>query len=190
MGPVSRQQLVPESLARGHDSIEDLRREQSLDEVVDPAVAVASGEPEDPRLRQRLEERPDLIGRTPVPVDRRLWSDVLRGHRTRRPDPVHELLDEGRMLVERATVVPESRAVPRDPVPGQLGRRNEREALVVDLEQGPLLVQEAVRHLPTVGRHAGQEHEVVVPTSDLDRVELDRAQPVEHGEDAVPPRRE
>ena len=106
MGSVTRQQLVPERLARRRDPFEELRREQPLDEVVDPAVALASGDPEDPGLAQRLEDRPDLIGRTPVPLDRRPWRDVGRGHRTRRPDPVEQLLDEGGMLVERAHLVP------------------------------------------------------------------------------------
>ena len=62
-----------------------------------------------------------------------------------RPDPVEQLVDEGGMLVEGALLVTDPRPVPVDPVPGQLGRRDEREALVVRLEQRSLLVEEGVR---------------------------------------------
>ena len=190
VGSVPRQQLVPERVARRHDLFQELRREQPLGEVVDPAVALAPRDPEGPGLGQRLEDRPDLVGRTPVPLDRVASRDVGRRQRALRPDPVEQLIDERSMFVERGLFVPYPRAVPVDPVPGELGRRDEREALVVRLEEGSLLIEEMVRHLPSVAGHARQEHEVVVPADDVDRVELDRAEPVEHREDAVRPRRE
>src|SRR4029453_1548873 len=70
VAPVARHELVSELLARRMAVGEELRREQSLDEVVDPLVAVAPGDAQDPGLAERLEDRPDLIRRAPVPVDR------------------------------------------------------------------------------------------------------------------------
>jgi hypothetical protein len=51
-----------------------------------------------------------------------------------------------------------SRALSQAIRPGKLRGRDEREALVVDLEQGPLLVQEAVGHVPPGVGHARREH--------------------------------
>ena len=92
-----------------------------------------------------------------------------------RPDPLEQLLDERRVLIECRAIVTQPRPVPRDPVVRQLRRRQDREALVVGLEQRPLLVQEAVRPLAPVAGDPGEQHEVVVATGDLERVELERA---------------
>ena len=45
------------------------RREQPLDQVVVPAVALAARDRQDPGLGERLEDRAHLVGRPPVPVD-------------------------------------------------------------------------------------------------------------------------
>ena len=76
------------------------------------------------------------------------------------------------------------RPVPGDPEPGQLRRRQDREHLVVGLEERPVLVQQRVRPRPAVAGDAGEQDEIVVPAGDVDRVELDRAKAVEDGHDA------
>ena len=75
-------------------------------------------------------------------------------------------------------------AVPGDPVPGQLGRRHDRQHLVVRLEQATLLVQQRVRPLAPVAVDPGEQHEVVVATGDVERVELERPEPVHDRHDA------
>ena len=103
MGPVARQQLVATLLAlRSRALGQQLGGEEPLGQVVDAAVAVAPGEAQDPGLGQRLEDRPDLVGRAPVPVDRRARLDVGRRQRAVAPDPLEQLLDERRVLVEAA----------------------------------------------------------------------------------------
>jgi hypothetical protein len=88
------------------------------------------------------------------------------------------------VLVERAALVAMPRPVPGDPIPRQLGGRQQAETLVVGLEQGPLLVQQAVGHLPAIPLHPGEEHEVVVAPGDLERIELERPEAVDHPHDA------
>jgi hypothetical protein len=165
---------VPELLAHRPPFGEQVGREQPLRQVVDAAVPLAPRDPQDSGLGQRLEDRPDLVRRAPVPVDRLARLDVRGGQRAVLADPADELLDERGVLVERAAFVDPARAVPRDPIPRQLRRRHDREHLVERLEQRPLLVQERVGPFPAVAGDPGEQHEVVVPPGDVDRVELDR----------------
>ena len=81
---------------------EDLGREQPLGEVVDAEVALAPGDAERADLGERLEDRPHLVRRAPVPVDRLARPDVPRLERALVADPLEELLDERRVVVERA----------------------------------------------------------------------------------------
>jgi hypothetical protein len=68
---------VPELLAHRPPFGEQVGREQPLRKVVDAAVPLAPRDPEDSRLGQRLEDRPDLVRRAPVPVDRLARLDVV-----------------------------------------------------------------------------------------------------------------
>ena len=94
-------------------------------------------------------------------------------------DPLEQLLDERRVLVERAAAVRLVAAVPRDPVPRQLGRRHDREHLVVRLVQRAVAVQELVRPGAPVAVDARQQRQVVVAAGDVDRVELQRPEAVD-----------
>ena len=100
--------------------LEELGGEEALGEVVDAAVPLAPGQPQDPGLGQRLEDGPDLVGRAPVPVDRRARRDVGRRQRTVAADPVEQLLDQRRVLVERGPRRARPGSVPGDAIPGQL----------------------------------------------------------------------
>ncbi len=73
---VARQQLVADLFARRMPLREELRREQPLDQVVHALVAFAPGDAEHAGLGERLEDRPDLVRRPPVPVDRLARPDV------------------------------------------------------------------------------------------------------------------
>ena len=185
VGTVARQELEAALLELRRPLGEELGWEQSLDQVVDPAVSLAPGDPEDPGLGERLEDRPDLVRRAPVPVDRGAGREVGRGEMAVGPDPLEELLDERGVLVEDAAVVRGAVEVPGDPEPGQVGRGDEAQALVVGLVENPLVVEEIVGQLAAVARDAGEEDEVVVSTGDLEGVELDRAEPLENGQDPV-----
>ena len=102
------------------------------------------------------------------------------------PDPLEKLGDERGVLHEDAGLLHGAVQVPGDPIPGQVGRRDEAQALVVGLVENALLVEKCVGQLAAVARDAGEEHEVVVSAGDLERVELDRAEPLEDGEDPLP----
>ena len=73
--------------------------------------------------------------------------------------------------------------VPGDAVPRQLGGRDEGEALVVGLVDPALLVQEGVGPLAAIAGDPRRQDEVVVAPGDLERVELDRTEPLEDGLD-------
>ena len=67
--------------------------------------------------------------------------------------------------------------------PRKLAHRDERESLVVRLEDLPALVEQVAPGGVVLG-HARVQHEVVVPTGNRERIELDRPQPsedLEHG---------
>ena len=98
-----------------------------------------------------------------------------------RPDPLEQLFDERRVLIECRAVMTGPRPIPGDPVVRQLRRRQDREALVVGLEQRPFLVQQAVRPLPPIAVDPGKQDEIVIATGDLERVELERGDALDHG---------
>ena len=75
--------------------------------------------------------------------------------------------------------------VPGQAMPGQLARREDAEALVVGLEQEAPLVEQVVRPRAPVAGDAGVEDEVVVAPGDLERVELQGAEAIHDGEDAL-----
>ena len=151
---------------------EDLRGEESLGEVIDPEVALPPADPEDPGLGEALEDGPDLVGRAPVPVDRLARADVAGQQRAAVPDPPEELLDEGCVLVEGAAFVPRAHPVPDPAIERELGDGHDVEALVVGLVQAPVLVQPVVGPLAAVAGDTGEQHQVVVATGHLERVEL------------------
>ena len=75
------------------------------------------------------------------------------------------------------------RAPARHAEPRKLARRDEREPLVVRLEDLAALVEQVAPGGVVLG-HARVQHEVVAPTGNRERIELDRAQSaedIEHG---------
>ncbi len=184
MRPEAGQQLVATLLVLRAALGQQVGREQPLDQVVDAPVAVASGQPQDPGLGERLEHRANGVRRAPVPVDGRARFDVGRGQRPVSSDPVQQLLDQRGVLVERATVVLDAIDVPGDPVPGQLCRRDEREALVVGLVQLARLVQVGVGPGPAIAGDPRQQQQVVVAPGDLERIELEGPEAIHDPQDA------
>ncbi len=176
---VPRQQLVTQLLLGRHPAGQQVRWEQPIGQVVHAAVALTPRDREDPRLGQRLEQRADLIGGPPVPVDGRPRLDVGRRQRAVGTDAVQQLLDQGRVVVERAATVLDLSLVPGDPVPGQLRGRHQRQLLVVRLVQHPVAVQEVLGPLAPVAVDPRQQRQVVVAARDLEGVELERPEPVD-----------
>ena len=80
---------------------------------------------------------------------------------------------------------PSAHGLPGDPVVGQLARRQQVEGLVVRLEQQPPAVEQLVGQLAAVAADPSLEHEVVVAAGHLQRVELQRAEPIDYGQDAL-----
>jgi hypothetical protein len=105
---------VASLLARRRSFCEEVRREQTLGEVVDPPVPLAPGKAQDARLREGLEDGPDRVRRPPVPVDRGPWLKVGRRQRAIASDPFEQLLDERSVDVERRPVVLVAVLVPGD----------------------------------------------------------------------------
>ena len=182
---VPGQELVLQLLVLRAPLREQLGREQALREVVQAPVAVAAGDPEHARKRQRLEDRADLVRRAPVPVDRLAHLDVSGRQRPLLPDPLEQLGDELGVVVELAVPVRRRVAVPADPVVGQLRRRQQRQALVVGLVEPPFPVEQVIRPLSAVAVDARGEDEVVVAPGDVERVELERAEPRDDGLDRL-----
>ena len=92
-------------LAFGASLGEQVGRKEALGQVVDAPVAVAPGQPEDAGLGERLEDRADLVGRAPVPVDGGPRLDVGRGERSVLADPAEELLDQRAVVAEGRRLV-------------------------------------------------------------------------------------
>ena len=162
---------------------QELRREEPLREVVDAAVALAAGDRQDAGLAQRLQDRADLVGGAPVPVDGRTRLNVRGAQRAALADPLQQLLDQWGMLVEGTSRVALVVEVPRQPVPGQLRGGHQRQHLVVRLVQDAIAVQEVIGPVPPITRDAGEERQVVVAAGDLEGVELERAEAVHHAHD-------
>jgi hypothetical protein len=152
-------------------------RKQPFEEIVVAAVAVPAREAERARECLRLEHRAHGIRWHPEPVLRRsaLGLEVERRQRTFRTDPLEHALGHLGVLGEGL-----QRAPARDPAePRELARRDEREPLVVRLEDLATLEERVAPGRVVVG-DARVQHEVVVPAGDRERVELDRAKPAEH----------
>ena len=111
--------------------------------------------------------------------------EVGRRQRAVPPDPVEQLLDEGRVRRRRCPPSWPSRI--RSQViryHGISAVGHQRQALVVGLVQGPGVVQVAVRPGAPVARDPGAEDQVVVAPGDVERVELERPEPVDDREHA------
>ena len=139
--------------------------------------------PRMPGLGQRLEDRPDLVGRAPVPVDRRARLDVGRRQRTVAPDPIEELRDEVGVLDERA-------ASCRARLRSQLTRYHGSSA--VGRIDRPLLYASNRTRSPysSASVQARRKPSIRAARSrswfrpdDVERVELERAEPVHHAHD-------
>src|SRR5947207_5277630 len=128
-------------LVLGSSVSQELPRKEAFGQVVNTPVALAPADTEDAGLGECLEDRADLVRWSPVPVDGRPGLDIRRRKRTILPNPRQQLCDERVVLVERGLAVACEAAVPGDAVPRHLGRRQDRQALVVGLVQPPLPVQ-------------------------------------------------
>src|ERR671919_1570500 len=179
---VARVELVAQLFWQRDISPKQLRREQSLEEVVVPTVAVASREAEHAREGVRLEQRAHGVRRHPEPVGRTpaLALEIARRQRSLRPDPLEHPLGHLGVLGDHARMSRSQRRAE----PGELARENEGESLVVRLEDLAPLV-ELVAPRGVVAGDARVEHEIVRAAGDIDRVELDRPEPAEHLEHAV-----
>ncbi len=127
--------------------------------------------------RVRLEHGARDVRRRPPPVDRRPALEVERRERPLRADPLEDLRRDVGVLGEDALLEPRRVELPRHAVPRQLARRQQREALVVRLEELAPRVQELLAPRRVVVGDARVQHEVVVAAGDRQRVELDRAEP-------------
>ena len=155
----ARQQLVPQLLARRHLVREQLRREQPLHQVVDAPVALAPRQPEHAAHRVRLEHGARDVRRRPEPVDRRPALEVERRERPLRADPLEDLRRDLGVLGEDALLEPRRVQPPRHAVPRQLARRQQREALVVRLEQLAPHIEELLAPGRVVVGDARVQHE-------------------------------
>jgi hypothetical protein len=182
VGAIARQELVTHLLRERDVALEHLRRQESLEEVVVAAVALAAREPEHSRVGGGLEHGSDDVRRDAEPVDQRsaLALEVERRERPVRPDPLEHALDDVRVLGEDAR---RARA-PRRPEPRVLARQDEREPLVGRLEDLAPLVEELAPARVVAG-DARVEDEVVVAAGDRERVELHRPPAAEDLERAV-----
>ena len=185
VGPVPAEQPVEHLLALGNAFLEEARREEALREVVEAAVALASGDAEDARLGERFEDRPGLQRGPPVPVDRLAAVEVGGGDRAVAPDPLEELHDMVAVVPEDLALVGPARPIPGQAMPRQLPGGQDAQALVVGLEQEAPVVEQVVCPGPPVAPDAGMEHEVVVAAGHLERVELQRAETVDDREHAL-----
>ena len=183
---VARQQpvaaLLPLRVALG----QELGREEALGEVVDAEVALPPGDPDDPRPRRGLRGWPGPGSSA---------ASTSRSPRARPRPEAGAVRDPGFASTSSSTsgacrskapprwshVVP----VPGQPVPRQLGGRHDRELLVVRLVEDAVLVQPSLGPFAPVAGDPRQEDQVVVAAGDLERVELERPDPVHDPEHAL-----
>ena len=147
--------------------------QQPFEEVVVPAVTVASREAEHAGDRVCLEHGAHRVRWHPEPVGRRplLALEVERRQRAVPADPLEHAFGHLGVVGERLPRVPA-----QDPAePRELSHRDERHSLVVRLEDLAAFV-ELVAPSGVVVRNARVQHEVVIPPGDRERVELDRAE--------------
>jgi hypothetical protein len=186
VGAVPGQELVPELLARRHLVRQQLGREQPVEEVVVPEVAVAPGEAEHAGYNVCLEHGAHEILRHPEPVLRRPVPglEVACGQHTFRADPLEHPLGHLAVLIEDLPVEPGTLAAVALTEPGKLARRDERQSVLDRLEDVTAFV-ELVAPRGLVAGDARVQHEVVVAARYRDRVELDRAERPEHLDHSV-----
>ena len=182
MRAVARVELVPELLLQRHLAFEHLGGQQPLEQVVVAAVALAPREPEHAGARVGLEHGAHDVRRHAEPVDLvpPLALEVERRQRSVRADPLEHALGDLAIVGEEARRA----QAPRRAEPWVLVGQDEREALVVRLEDVAPLV-ELVRPRRVVAGDARVQHEVVTPAGDGDRVELHRPPAAEDLERAV-----
>jgi hypothetical protein len=181
---IARQELVPELVGQRDVAVEHLARQQSFEELVVAAVSVAPREPEHAGKGVCLEHGANGVRRCSEPVDRRpaLALEVEGRERPVGADPFEHPVGDLGILGE----VSHRARADRHAEPRELFRGDEREPLVVRLEDPAPFVEE-VAPRGVVVRDARVEHEVVVPARHRDRVVLDRAEPPEHLEHRVRP---
>ncbi len=184
-----RQELVAHLVALRRPLREQLGREETFGEVVVAAIAIPAGEAERADDGQRLHHRPDGGGGPPEPLDRRFAFEIERALGSVGADLGQDLLREDALLVDQAAGPAQRGSVPADPIERQLVRGKQVERLVVRLEQGPASVQQLVRELALVAGDPRLEDEIVVAARDVQRIELERAQPFHDRHDALVGRR-
>ena len=89
------------------------------------------------------------------------------------------------VVAEDLALVGPARPVPGEAMPRQLARGQDAEALVVGLEEEAPVVEQVVCPGSPIAGDAGVEHEVVVSTRHLERIELQRAETVDDRENAL-----
>jgi hypothetical protein len=173
---IAGEELVAELVVERDRPGKHLVRHQALEDVVVAPIPVTTREAEHARDGIGLEHGTDDVGRRSEPVGRRpaLSLEVERGERAVGAYALEHLLGDLGVLGEDAPrAQADHPAEPRVPV-----HRDERESLVVRLEDLPTLVQlVAPRRL--VAGDAGVQHEIVGSPCDGQRVELDRPQATE-----------
>src|SRR5439155_15998443 len=128
---IPREELVPQLFPQRDLAREDLARQQSLDQVVVAAVAVASSETEHSGHRVRLEHCAHDVRGSAEPVDQRPAPalEVERREGTFRADPLEHLLGDVGVLGEDAWRVPAQVCAE----PWVVACEDERKTLVVRL---------------------------------------------------------
>ena len=169
---------------------EEFGREQPFREVVVAAVALPPREAQDAGRSERLEDRARAVRRAPPPVDLLAGAEIEGAQRPLGPDAAEDLVDEFGVAREDPGLVGRVMPIPGLAEPGQFVGGQEAEALVVGLEQRPLVVEQRLRKRAPVVGDACRQHQVVVAAGHLERVELDGAQPLEDREHALRRRRQ
>lgn len=162
-------------------------RKQVFDPCERPSIAVAPGEPYTTRFEHRFEQRSTLCGRRPVPCDAFVEASVeIRCRKWPLSKAIENVRDVVSMGLPDALCVAFFGLFPGDSVIGDIAYWQDVQRLVVRLEEPSLIgraVQPIVAPRSPVTRDASVQHEVVVPPSRcLERVELERSQPVDHRE--------
>ena len=111
--------------------------------------------------------------------------EVGRAPGTLGRDRGQQLLRQRGLLGQQPARPAGAQCRPGDPVVGQLACGQQVERLVVGLEEQAPAVEQLVGQLAPVAADPGRQDQVVVSAGHLERVELERAEPVHHGHDAL-----